>query len=1112
MKESNGFDPRVLEQQSSEGFPRRRKSLIRPERHPVDRRYPRRISEVEASDTANRSRNSKHPALDRNGASFRSLKGGKLKETSVFYKRGTCPSAWQMFATCATFYAPNPVLSCCGMKTKEIRQAWREKMALCTVIILLCLAVGFLTFGFQQVLCGFSSSINRVKHGSLQETDAIINGKAFSLADYTHPPASNVPQDGKLVPIAGGQDISFMFQNVNGNCKGVLNVQSGADGNGNVVNYFPCVVRNSTTPANPSDNPDHTGCHRNPAARAAAQKLKFVGEIYYEWPDILKRDRNLVVYNGHVLDFDLLKWLVPGIQAPALFADFLDAKSPYRGTDVTFFMGNYHRAEAKCAMDILRVGALDTTSMGCIISNVVLYVSLIVILGVVLAKFFLAVFFGWVISWRLGTFREETYEERMQRLEAIEQWSENPNRLAVSANMRESSNFLPNISRYSTPPPVYDVKRSYQVNYGAARLANNSSNSLLPPNPMHGRHVLGRYNTPPESPGPYSRRSSRSSATFGSNLHVPPVPPPPTFQPFNFQLAHTILLVTCYSEGEQGMRTTLDSLALTDYPESHKLILVIADGIITGSGNALSTPDICLSMMKDFALPPENVQPYSYIAIADGVKRHNMAKVFAGYYKFDNAIVPADKQPRVPMILIAKSGNSEEQNLPKPGNRGKRDSQIVLMSFLQHVMFNDRMTEMEYELFNAIWSVTGVSPDNFEIVLMVDADTKVYPDSVTRMVSCMVRDPQIMGLCGETKIANKRDSWVTMIQVFEYYISHHQSKAFESIFGGVTCLPGCFCMYRIKAPKGPNGYWVPILASPEIVEHYSENVVDTLHKKNLLLLGEDRYLTTLMLRTFPKRKMMFVPQAVCKTVVPDTFGVLLSQRRRWINSTVHNLLELVLIRDLCGTFCFSMQFVVFMELVGTVVLPAAISFTIYLVIISFFTTPVPIIPLILLAIILGLPAILILMTTRKIVYVGWMLVYLLSLVLWNFVLPTYAFWHFDDFSWGQTRQVEGEAKGGHHGEKEGEFDGSRIIMKKWNEFEKEKRRKTDRVLSQCDISAESQQSLEKLGYHIPSQLARLSNINLRERENSLPTEGECEGNMPGATGGNVAHERPTTQK
>ena len=152
--------------------------------------------------------------------------------------------------------------------------------------------------------------------------------------------------------------------------------------------------------------------------------------------------------------------------------------------------------------------------------------------------------------------------------------------------------------------------------------------------------------------------------------------------------------------------------------------------------------------------------------------------------------------------------------------------------------------------------------------------------------------------------------------MFEYYISHHLSKAFESIFGGVTCLPGCFCMYRIKAPKGGRNHWVPIVANPDIVDAYSENVTDTLHKRNLLLLGEDRYLTTLMLKTFPRRKLIFVPQAICKTMVPDQFRVLLSQRRRWINSTVHNLFELVLVNDLCGTFCCSMQFVVFIELIG----------------------------------------------------------------------------------------------------------------------------------------------------------------------------------------------------
>ena len=142
---------------------------------------------------------------------------------------------------------------------------------------------------------------------------------------------------------------------------------------------------------------------------------------------------------------------------------------------------------------------------------------------------------------------------------------------------------------------------------------------------------------------------------------------------------------------------------------------------------------------------------------------------------------------------------------------------------------------------------------------------------------------------------------------------------------------------------------------------------------------------------------------------------------------IHNLAELLLVRDLYGTFCFSMQFVVGMELAGTLVLPAAISFTLYLIISSAIPGgPDTTIPLILLAIVLGLPGILIVITSRKVAYVGWMLVYLISLPIRNGMLPAYAFWHFDDFSWGQTRKVTGD-KGGDHGDKDREFDSSHIV-------------------------------------------------------------------------------------
>jgi len=70
---------------------------------------------------------------------------------------------------------------------------------------------------------------------------------------------------------------------------------------------------------------------------------------------------------------------------------------------------------------------------------------------------------------------------------------------------------------------------------------------------------------------------------------------------------------------------------------------------------------------------------------------------------------------------------------------------------------------------------------------------------------------------------------------------------------------------------------------------------------------------------------------------------------------------------------------------------------------------------------------------------GWMVIYLFSLPVWNFVLPTYSFWKFDDFSWGDTRKTADEKvkKGGI--EYEGEFDSSKITMKRWAEFERDRR-------------------------------------------------------------------------
>jgi hypothetical protein len=82
------------------------------------------------------------------------------------------------------------------------------------------------------------------------------------------------------------------------------------------------------------------------------------------------------------------------------------------------------------------------------------------------------------------------------------------------------------------------------------------------------------------------------------------------------------------------------------------------------------------------------------------------------------------------------------------------------------------------------------------------------------------------------------------------------------------------------------------------------------------------------------------------------------------------------------------------RLFGTIVLPVAVCLTYALIINTALQPPSNFqeaIPVILLVGVLGLPAILVLITTRRVVYVGWMVIYLLSLPVWNFVLPVYSF-------------------------------------------------------------------------------------------------------------------------
>ena len=477
---------------------------------------------------------------------------------------------------------------------------------------------------------------------------------------------------------------------------------------------------------------------------------------------------------------------------------------------------------------------------------------------------------------------------------------------------------------------------------------------------------------------------------------------------------HVVVLIPCYSEDEESLKRSIDSVVNLEYDNRKKILVMIADGNVTGCGNKTSTPEL----LKTILGIKKSTQSHMYQSVSSEGSELNKAELYFGHCSTESFPVP--------YILIIKVGCSHDPN--DYGNRGKRDSQLILLNFFSRISYNVPLNPLELEIYRGFFEILEINPLEIEFILMVDADTELFYDALNRLLACCIHDSKVIGICGETRIRNEKATWITMIQVYEYFISHHMSKSFESLFGCVTCLPGCFCMYRLKNINENK----PLLIQSDLLDEYSQANVQTLHQKNLLSLGEDRYLTTLALKHFPTYRTKFTSDSVCRTIVPETWPVLLSQRRRWINSTIHNLFELLLLPNLCGFCLFSMRFVIFMDLFSTLILPSTVLYMIFLTTKAIQDHISAKISVIMICSVYGLQTI-VFMLKKQWQHVGWMLIYILAMPIFGFFIPIYSFWHFDDFSWGRTRRLKDQIDGLYN---ENEIFGEPepLVLKTWDEY------------------------------------------------------------------------------
>lgn len=150
-----------------------------------------------------------------------------------------------------------------------------------------------------------------------------------------------------------------------------------------------------------------------------------------------------------------------------------------------------------------------------------------------------------------------------------------------------------------------------------------------------------------------------------------------------------------------------------------------------------------------------------------------------------------------------------------------------------------------------------------EIVVVIDSDS-ILERMALRHIVCGFEDPELGAVSGYTAVNNAAKNMLTRMQDVRYLVSFELMKAPESVFGAVTCCPGCLSAYRRK-------YLLEYL-DPWLKQTFW-GVPST--------FGDDRSLTNFILR---KYRAIYNPLARSSTAVPETWGRYMRQQCRWKKS------------------------------------------------------------------------------------------------------------------------------------------------------------------------------------------------------------------------------------
>ncbi|XP_018562636.1 uncharacterized protein LOC108904526 isoform X1 [Anoplophora glabripennis] len=163
-------------------------------------------------------------------------------------------------------------------------------------------------------------------------------------------------------------------------------------------------------------------------------------------------------------------------------------------------------------------------------------------------------------------------------------------------------------------------------------------------------------------------------------------------------------------------------------------------------------------------------------------------------------------------------------------------------------------------------------------LLTLDGDIDFQPSAVLLLIDLMKKNKNLGAACG--RIHPVGSGPMVWYQLFEYAIGHWLQKATEHVIGCVLCSPGCFSLFRGKA-----------LMDDNVMKKYTTCSAEARHYVQYDQ-GEDRWLCTLLLQRGYRVEYSAASDAY--THAPEGFNEFFNQRRRWVPSTIANIMDLLM--------------------------------------------------------------------------------------------------------------------------------------------------------------------------------------------------------------------------